>query len=96
MNYSGYSYLILCEDKRQYYLVHSWLCRKGAKPRRIRPPFDLPEGSGDAKRFVESHYPSSRIVCSTKHEAYKQIISTDEWPWADSADHTEYKGMKNI
>jgi hypothetical protein len=46
--------MVLCEDKRQYYFVQSYLCRKGVSNRKIRS-FGLPNG-GDAKQFVHANY----------------------------------------
>jgi hypothetical protein len=58
VSYPGYRYLILCEDKRQYYFVQSYLRCKGVSDRRIRS-FGLPQG-GDAKQFVKSNVPIAR------------------------------------
>jgi hypothetical protein len=53
LSYDTYSYLVLCEDKRQYYFVQSYLCNKGVNSRKIRSA-GLP--AGDAKQFVEKNY----------------------------------------
>ncbi|GHT82092.1 hypothetical protein FACS1894137_00330 [Spirochaetia bacterium] len=60
MSYNNYSYRILCEDKRQYYFIQSYLKCKGIAERKIRLFQNLPEGAGDAKQFVRTRYPDAQ------------------------------------
>jgi hypothetical protein len=56
MSYTEYTYLILCEDKHQYYFAQSYLRHKGVASRKIRSYTDLPLPNGDAKKFVETEF----------------------------------------
>jgi hypothetical protein len=86
VSYEKYSYLVLCEDKRQYYFVQSYLCCKGVSSRKIRS-FGLP--NGDAKQFVAKNYPDA-LAAIRKNERDVLIVIRD----ADMENHDAV--MKNF
>jgi hypothetical protein len=83
VSYKTYRYRVLCEDKRQYYFVQSYLCCKGANNRKIQP-FGLPNGVGDAKQFVEENYPNA-LKAVRKNEKEILIVVRD----ADGDDYDD-------
>jgi hypothetical protein len=65
---------VLCEDKRQYYFVQSYLCCKGVSDRRIQPFDGVP--AGDAKQFVEENYQKA-LKTIRKNERDMLIVVRD-------------------
>jgi hypothetical protein len=76
MSYNNYSYRILCEDKRQYYFIQSYLKCKGIAEKKIRPFQNLPEGAGDAKQFVRTWYPNAQKTIA-KNSCTILIVARD-------------------
>ncbi|MDR2897957.1 MAG: hypothetical protein LBU99_04010 [Spirochaetaceae bacterium] len=76
MDYTKYSYNILCEDRRHYDFVRTYLVKKNVSGRNIRNTEGLPEGSGDAKKFIDNHYDHA-LSKIRAHENHILIVVRD-------------------
>lgn len=77
MSYDRYSYWVLCEDRTQLHFVQGFLKAKGVNPRKIRSQAPLPEGRGDAAKYVFDRYQEARRAITGRTSRSILIVVSD-------------------
>lgn len=88
MDYTKYTYKILCEDKRHYNFVRSYLNKKNVNNRKISNIAGLSEGKGDAKKFIDNNY--KEALCQIRNNQNDILIVVRD---ADKADEQSIQDL---